>query len=51
LAAKRAGVKDIVLCFDNKQDVDEINKEYLEGLSFHYVHRMEEVLDIVLKTN
>jgi ATP-dependent Lon protease len=51
LAAKRAGVKDIILCFDNKQDVDEINKEYLEGLNFHYVHKMEEVLNLVLKTS
>ncbi len=51
LAAKRAGVKDIVLCFDNKQDVDEINKEYLEGLNFHYVHKMEEVLNYVLNLN
>jgi ATP-dependent Lon protease len=51
LAAKRAGVKDIILCFDNKQDVDEINKEYLEGLTFHYVHKMEEVLNIVLESS
>jgi ATP-dependent Lon protease len=50
LAAKRAGVKDIILCFDNKQDVDEINKEYLDGLNFHFVHRMEEVLDLVLNS-
>jgi ATP-dependent Lon protease len=43
-------VKDIILCFDNKQDVDEINKEYLDGLNFHFVHRMEEVLDFVLNS-
>jgi ATP-dependent Lon protease len=49
LAAKRAGIKDILLCVDNKQDVDEINDEYLVGLNFHYVHRMDEVLHFVLK--
>ncbi len=44
LAAKRAGIKDIILCVDNKQDVEEIQKEYLEGLNFHYVGYMKEVL-------
>lgn len=48
LAAKRAGIKNIILCADNKQDVDEINKEYLKGLEFHYVQRMGEVLNLVL---
>jgi ATP-dependent Lon protease len=48
LAAKRAGIKDIILCVDNKQDVDEINAEYLEGLNFYYVHKMNEVLEYVL---
>jgi ATP-dependent Lon protease len=48
LAAKRCGVKDIILCSKNKQDVDEIKKSYLKGLSFHYVNKMSEVLDIAL---
>ena len=48
LAAKRSGVKDIILCHKNKQDVDEIKDSYLKGLKFHYVKRMSEVLDIAL---
>ena len=46
LAAKRAGCKDIILCRENQKDVEEINQTYLEGLTFHYVDRMTEVLDI-----
>ncbi|HXH18102.1 MAG TPA: endopeptidase La [Chitinophagales bacterium] len=49
LAAKRAGLKNIVLCKANKKNVDEINKEYVQGLSFHYVDTMMEVLDLVLE--
>jgi ATP-dependent Lon protease len=48
LAAKRSGVKDIILCSKNKQDVDEIKESYLKGLTFHYVEKMSEVLDIAL---
>ena len=48
LAAKRSGVKDIILCSKNKQDVDEIKESYLKGLTFHYVNKMSEVLDIAL---
>jgi len=48
LAAKRAGIKDIILCKQNKKDVEEINKEYIEGLTFHYVTEMKEVLEIAL---
>lgn len=48
LAAKRCGVKDIILCSKNKQDVDEIKESYLKGLNFHYVNKMSEVLDIAL---
>lgn len=48
LAAKRSGVKDIVLCSRNKQDVGEIKESYLKGLTFHYVEKMEEVLQIAL---
>jgi ATP-dependent Lon protease len=48
LAAKRAGIQNLILCVDNKQDVDEINAEYLEGLNFHYVRQMNEVLELAL---
>lgn len=48
LAAKRAGIKEIVLCADNKKDIDDIKPVYIEGLSFHYVKDMKEVLDIAL---
>ncbi len=48
LAAKRCGVKEIILCSKNKQDVDEIKDSYLKGLSFHYVNTMSEVLNIAL---
>ncbi|MCQ2329988.1 MAG: endopeptidase La [Paludibacteraceae bacterium] len=48
LAAKRAGIKDIILCVDNRKDVDEINEQYLEGLEFHFVRTMQEALSIAL---
>ncbi len=48
LAAKRAGIKEIILCHENKSDIDEIKAEYLEGLSFHYVKEMSEVLALAL---
>lgn len=48
LAAKRAGMKEIILCKDNKKHVDEIPKAYIEGMTFHYVDRMEEVLEKAL---
>jgi ATP-dependent Lon protease len=44
LAAKRANIKEIILCHENKSDIDEIKPEYLEGLTFHYVKEMSEVL-------
>lgn len=44
LAAKRADIKEIILCKDNKRDVDEINQDYLKGLTFHYVKYMDEVV-------
>lgn len=44
LAAKRAGIKEIILCEENKRDIDEIKPEYLEGLAFHYVRYMGDVL-------
>ncbi|MBO6632240.1 MAG: endopeptidase La, partial [Psychroserpens sp.] len=48
LAAKRARIKEILLCEDNKRDIEEIKPEYLKGLKFHYVKEMREVLDIAL---
>lgn len=48
LAAKRAGIKDIVLCADNRKDVEEIQEAYLRGLAFHYVSDIREVLDFAL---
>lgn len=50
LAAKRAGVHTILLCADNKKDIDEINPDYLEGLTFHYVKHMDEVLNLALES-
>lgn len=48
LAARRAHIKEILLCEDNRGDVEEIKEEYLKGLTFHYVRDMKEVLDIAL---
>lgn len=48
LAAKRAGIKEILLCEDNRRDIEEIKPEYLKGLIFHYVKDMSEVLDVAL---
>lgn len=48
LAAKRAGIKEVILCADNKKDVDDIKPSYLKGLTFHYVTQMSEVLKIAL---
>jgi len=51
LAAKRAGIKEIILCVDNKPDVGEIPAEYIEGMRFQYVRDMQEVLANVLTDN
>lgn len=48
LAAKRAGVRDIILCADNEKDILEIKRDYIKDLNFHYVHEMSEVLAIGL---
>ena len=48
LAAKRAGITDIILCTENKKNVQEINELYIKGLTFHYVSDVKEVLDIAL---
>jgi len=48
LAAKRARIKEILLCEDNRRDIDEIKPEYLKGLTFHYVTDMSDVLKFAL---
>ena len=48
LAAKRAKIKEIILCADNKRDIEEIKDEYLKGLTFHYVTDMSEVIDLAI---
>ena len=48
LAAKRAGIKDIILCSQNEKDVEEINKDFIKGVRFHYVTEMDEVLSMAL---
>ena len=48
LAAKRAGITDIILCEDNRKDVTEISDIYLKGLTFHYVKDIREVIDFAL---
>ena len=48
LAAKRANIKEIILCRENERDILEIKPDYLKGLTFHYVDYMKEVLDIAI---
>ncbi len=48
LAAKRARIKEIILCEDNKRDIEEIKPDYLKGLKFHYVSQMSDVLKVAL---
>ena len=48
LAAKRAGITDIVMCRDNKKDIDEIPAIYLKGVEFHYVENVQDVWDFAL---
>ena len=48
LAAKRAGIKDIILCEENRKDIEEIQPIYLKGVEFHYVKDIKEVLDLAL---
>ncbi|HVG41130.1 MAG TPA: endopeptidase La [Chitinophagaceae bacterium] len=48
LAAKRAGLRDLILCWQNEKDVQEINPAYIEGVKFHYVKSMNQVLDLAL---
>ena len=48
LAAKRAGLKEIIMCWQNEKDVQEINNQYIKGIKFHYVKTMQQVLDLAL---
>ncbi len=48
LAAKRARIKELILCKENERDILEIKKDYLKGLTFHYVSDMHEVIDIAI---
>lgn len=48
LAAKRAGITDIVMCKDNKKNIDEISPEYLRGVQFHYVENVQDVWNFAL---
>jgi ATP-dependent Lon protease len=48
LAAKRAGIVDIILCEQNRKDVDEIPEKYLKGLKFYFVTDIQEVVDFAL---
>jgi ATP-dependent Lon protease len=48
LAAKRAGIKEIILCQDNQKNIHDIPEVYLKGLEFHYVNDIKEVLDLAL---
>ena len=49
LAAKRAGIKELILSEENRKDIEEIKAEYLEGLTFHFVNTNDEVLRLALK--
>ena len=48
LAAKRAGLKEILMCALNEKDVKEIDGNFIKGITFHYVKNMQQVLDLAL---
>ena len=48
LAAKRAGIKEIIMSNENRKDIDAIESMYLEGLTFHFVNEVKEVFDLAL---
>jgi len=48
LAARRAGIKDVILCQSNSKDIDEIEKNYLTGLTIRYVTTVDQVIDLAL---
>ncbi len=49
LAAKRAGLREIILCWQNEKDVEDINPDYIKGVKFHYVKTMNQVLELALQ--
>jgi ATP-dependent Lon protease len=51
LAAKRAGIKEIILCTENEKDIQEINQQYIKGLKFHFVKEMNQVINLALTKN
>ncbi len=48
LAARRAGLKEVILCAKNKRDIEEIDEQYLKGINFHFVDNVDQVLEIAL---
>jgi ATP-dependent Lon protease len=48
LAAKRSGLKEIIMCWQNQKDVNEIDPKFIKGMTFHYVKTMQQVLDLAL---
>ena len=48
LAAKRAGIKEIILSEDNRKDIEEIQAVYIKGLTFHFVRNAKEVIELAL---
>ncbi|MBR6291237.1 MAG: endopeptidase La [Bacteroidales bacterium] len=50
LAAKRAGITDLILCHDNRRDIEDIEQRYLAGLTFHYIGRMDEALPLAMES-
>jgi ATP-dependent Lon protease len=51
LAAKRAGLKEIIMCYRNEKDVEQINAEYIKGMKFHFIKTMDEVVELALMKN
>ncbi len=51
LAAKRAGLKEIIMCYQNQKDVEEIDNNFIKGVKFHYVKTMQQVLDLAIGYN
>jgi ATP-dependent Lon protease len=49
LAAKRAGIKEIILCKENEKDVDEVPADFIKGLKFQYIDQMDDVLELALE--
>ena len=48
LAAKRSGLKEIIMCYQNQKDVEEIDSNFIKGIQFHYVKTMQQVIDLAL---